>query len=206
MGEIDGDDEEILEELHILKTPQYVYFKGHFSILFKNGKTIDYPNSFALSNETLKDIEFISIQDKKVVTIENLTSFYRFNDNNAFAIFLSGYHNTIREKFLKKIYACNPSLQWYHFGDIDPDGFHILENLKRKTQIPFVPMYMDLKTLRTYSEYKELNANDRKKAQSLMQNGLYVDVLEYMLNNNCKLEQEVISANLPDKVSVYEQK
>ena len=67
-------------------------------------------------------------------------------------------------------------------------------------------MYMDLKTLRTYSEYKELNANDRKKAQSLMQNGLYVDVLEYMLNNNCKLEQEVISANLPDKVSVYEQK
>ena len=107
-GEIDGDDEEILEELHILKTPQYVYFKGHFSILFKNGKTIDYPNSFALSNETLKDIEFISIQDKKVVTIENLTSFYRFNDNNAFAIFLSGYHNTIREKFLKRYMLAIP--------------------------------------------------------------------------------------------------
>ena len=56
---------------------------------------------------------------------------------------LSGYHNLAKQAFIKQIAGDNPGKQWHHFGDIDPDGFYIVENLIRGTGIDFHMVYMD---------------------------------------------------------------
>ena len=102
------------------------------------------------------------------MTVENLTSYNRINDNKSTFIYLSGYHNAAKQRFLKKIAENNGGVSWFHFGDIDPDGYFILKNLIKKTKISFVPLYMDVQQLKNYKQYcKPLEKNDMVKANSL---------------------------------------
>lgn len=97
------------------------------------------------------------------MTIENITTFNSFSDK-----------------------------QFLHYGDIDVGGFYILKHLCQKTGICFRPFNMDIATLQKYSEYtKPLMKNDKKRLRNLLESD-YGSVAEYMLKNNCKLEQEAL--------------
>lgn len=186
----------ILEYHNIFDNPTYIYFKGNALIHFTDGNiiTIIPENPIALSSVSIKNISKVEIQNQEIITVENLTSFNRVSKTNSFYIYLSGYHNSAKQEFLKLVYEQNKDKVYFHFGDIDPDGFHILENLKIKTGIPFVGYKMSCSELEAYSAYtKTLEQNDITKANSLISQGLYVDEMNYMLQNNCKLEQEIIS-------------
>lgn len=81
---------------------------------------------------------------------------------DTFLVFLSGYHNSAKQNLMRKIYEENIGLRWMHFGDIDPDGFYILEHLRRGTGIDFEPVYMSKNELEKYKEFgKLLTENDR---------------------------------------------
>ena len=159
--------ESVFEECGIVKTPTYICLKG-------NG----------------------------VVTVENLTSFHDYPDKEDFVIYLGGFHNRTKRKFLKALYGQNPNKQYRHFGDIDAGGFYILEHLKMHTGIPFKSLYMNVDVLEKYhAQTKTLTQNDRKRIENLLnkleemhiKNELsedYREVLAYVLENNCKLEQE----------------
>lgn len=195
---IDNDRERekvVLEEFGIYSNPSYVYLKGDLRITFADGRNLWIGTApMALSSELLKNIRKIVVDSNNIVTIENLTSFHRVNADDCTYIYLAGYHNTEKQLLLKRIAEENPDRKWFHFGDIDPDGFYILEHLKRGTGIEFTPMFMGLDELRTYEKYcKELIKNDRVKAEKLIRSGCYAEVLQYMLEHNCKLEQEIIS-------------
>ena len=186
----------ILEECNVYSNPSYVYFKGNGKITFENDKTLSvyYDIPLALSSQSINKIKSFEISDSKIMTIENLTSFNRMKESDTFFIFLSGYHNTIKQNFLEKIYQQNSNKQFYHFGDIDPDGFFILENLQKKTHIDFKPYKMGIEELKKYSDFsKTLEENDITKANSLIEEGKFVEIMNYMLENNIKLEQEIIS-------------
>ena len=84
-------------------------------------------------------------------------------------------------------------------GDLDVYGFLILENLKEKTGIPFMPLMMDVKTLERFYKagmYKDLTTTDKKVILEKKDTKLiaYTDVLMFMLDINCKVEQESIKA------------
>ncbi len=186
----------ILEECNVYSNPSYVYFKGNGRITFEDGKYIPiYPDiPLALYSPSISKIAAFEINDSKIMTVENLTSFNRINDTGTFFIFLSGYHNSAKQKFLQKIFQQNSNKLYYHFGDIDPDGFFIMENLRSKTQIDFKPYKMSVSELERYSSFtKRMEENDIAKANSLISNGKYLETLNYMLRNNVKLEQEIIS-------------
>ncbi|WP_295039150.1 Wadjet anti-phage system protein JetD domain-containing protein [uncultured Fibrobacter sp.] len=188
----------ILENLNVYKNPSYIYFKGSAKIKFTDGRILDVMQNkaLALPSTEVSDIDEIDILNKTVMTIENLTSFNRVRGTDVFFLYLSGYHNSIKQVLLKKIFDQNQSknILYYHFGDIDPDGFYILENLRKKTEIDFKPYCMDVKSLKKYRNYtKSFESNDIKKAESLIAVGKYVDIATYMLNNKIKLEQEIIS-------------
>lgn len=189
-------DKAILEECNIFSNPSYVYFKGSGTITFENGNCIKiFPDiPLALSSAAISKIEIFEIADNKIMTVENLTSFNRIKKTNTFFIFLSGYHNSAKQIFLKKIFNQNSNKEYYHFGDIDPDGFLILDNLRSKTQIDFKAYKMGIAELQKYSSYtKPLEKNDLRKAESLITKGKYTEILDYMLKRNLKLEQEIIS-------------
>ena len=67
-------------------------------------------------------------------------------------------------------------------------------DLLEKTGIQFNPLFMSVKELQRYKKYcKQLEKNDIIKAESLIKMHFFDKVMDFMLENNCKLEQEIIS-------------
>ncbi len=195
--------DEILAEYGIYHTPNYVYFKGNVSLGIGSDA---YPigqlrQGIGISGE---DIERISFRDagqiKKVITIENLTTFFRWEEPESLMVYLGGYHNSVRRALLKELYRTLPDAEYYHFGDIDVGGFLIYEDLCRKTGIPFRRYKMDLDTLVQYERFgKPLTENDRVRIERMLKEKpdvAYGDVLRYMLDAGVKVEQECFTGPL----------
>lgn len=199
---LDGVDDKrereqiVLAEHNIYSNPSYLYVKGDATLKLSNLPSMELSLStpIAFSSTSLQNLERIEIHASKVMTIENLTSFNRMQEQGYFYLFLSGYHNTAKQHLLMQIAKQNGGLQWFHFGDIDPDGFLIIEHLRKKTGIEFTPIYMGCEELEKYAKYcKPLEDNDITKAKNMLQKGLHQKEMEYMLSHNCKLEQEIVS-------------
>lgn len=192
-------ESEILEHFMVVKNPQYFYFKGNCEIRFSDGATVSVAREhpIALCSSSIRSIIYVETPCHTVMTVENLTSFNRMQDKDTFFVYLSGYNNSSKTQFLKKLYKDNSVKNWFHFGDIDPDGFFILSNLRKKTGINFSPYLMGIDELEKHKDYcKSLEPNDITKANSLIQAGIYPEIMDYLLKNNCKLEQEIISWKL----------
>jgi len=188
------DKPTILENYNIVRTPTYVNFKGNAIVNINNQKiNLNLLNSdIGVSSVMLQSINSIKVKAKKVITIENLTSFHRFNDRDYFVIYLGGFHNEVRRNFIKKLFNNNKDILYYHFGDIDAGGFYILNHLKVMTGVDFKPFKMDVETLSTHKKYtKCLTENDRVRLNQL-KGSTFDQVIDYMLEKNCKLEQESI--------------
>lgn len=191
----------MLEEFQIYTNPSYIYLKGNIEIQLEDGQRIRIGDApIALSSELIQKMEAIRVNADKVVTVENLTSFHRLKDEKCAYLFLAGYHNSAKQAFLKQVYKENPEKQWFHFGDLDPDGFYILKHLRKGTGIDFMPLHMGVPELETYSGYgRELSEPDKVKARNLLKKGFYAEVMQYMLEHDCKLEQEIISYEIMKK-------
>jgi len=195
------EKDDILGYYNLYENPTYVLIKGNARICFDESaiELSEMPGGIALSNGSLAGIHKISVKADKVITVENLTTYHDCDEQDAVYIYLGGYHNTSKQKLLELIYENNGDKEYYHEGDLDVYGFLILENLISKTQIPFKPLLMDVETIERFYRaglYKTLTARDRKMIDSKKDGQLsaYKDVLEYMLEYNCKVEQESIKA------------
>lgn len=186
------EDDEILSEYNIIKNPGFIAVKGIG--VFKKGNSVinleDFDSEFLISSNMIDDIEMVNIPVNKVITIENLTSFYQTSVNDALLVYLGGFPNHLRRKFLLKVYELIPNVEYYHFGDIDAGGMNIYSFLKESTCIPFKPLKMDVDTLVQYKEQCiSLTSNDRERLNRIKES-CFKSVVQYMLENNIKLEQE----------------
>lgn len=204
----------VLEECGIVHTPTYVMMKGN-GVLTLGGcrsgnaaeQKIDLSllsGDIALSTESIKNLTGVVVLGKRVVTVENLTSFHDYTAGEDFVIYLGGFHNKVKRDFLIYLYQQNPEKEYRHFGDIDAGGFYILEHLKRKTGIAFRSLHMNVSILQQYeADQKSLTENDRKRLQQLREilqeqkrRGEcvedYGEVIDYMMRKGCKLEQEAV--------------
>lgn len=187
----------LLEEFYIYSNPAYIYLKGDARICLEDGRELriyhDLPMSIPF--ETFQKAKSIQIRDATLMTVENLTSFHRLEREHIFYLFLSGYHTRTKQALLQRIARENPGLSWHHFGDLDPDGLAIAGHLIRKTGLPFQLCAMGVQELQRFQTYaKPLEAPDRAKAEEMIKQGSsYAGILQYMLEHNCKLEQEIIS-------------
>lgn len=193
-GEYD-DKDTVLEEHNIIKTPTYVMVKGKG--ILHCGETIDLSKikgDIGLSTQTLKALSSVELKGANVITIENLTTFHKYHSDNELVIYLGGFHNSIKRDFIKLVAECNSNAVFKHFGDIDAGGFYILEHLKRKTEINFIPYNMDIKTLEDNKEHWiKLTENDKNKLSFIAENECYSEIIDFMIKNECKLEQEAIA-------------
>lgn len=187
---------EWLSEHNIYQTPNYVYLKGEVGIWIED-REIDlslFKQGLGISGEDIEKIEIVkSNHVNRIITIENLTTFFRWQENNSLIIYLGGYHNTTRRDLLNKIYQTYPKAEYCHFGDMDAGGFEIYYNLYERTKIPFRMYHMDLDTLQKYEKYgKKLTENDKKRLHGMLDKEEIQGLIEYMLKKNVKLEQECI--------------
>ncbi len=195
----DSDEEEPLLRYNVYKNPTFVYLRGvgRFKI---NEQVVDLErlnSELILSSHHIEKLEVLDLNCEEIVTIENLTTFYEYPIKNRCVIYLGGFHNEIRRKLLCKLYDFNKKIRYYHSGDIDAGGFYILNHLIEDTKIPFEARNMDIDTLIEYSNYTiGLTDRDKKRIKKLLLNERlknYYDVLNYMLDNNVKIEQENIN-------------
>ena len=198
----DMDNDVILAEYGSDRTPNYVYVKGSGRLRIGTPEAYDIDlrslrQGIGLSGEDLDGLEWkVDVSVKRIITIENLTTFFRWEEPDSVLIYLGGYHNAVRRKFLQKLYQVFPEAEYFHFGDIDVGGFEIYEDLCRRTGIPFTTYKMGISELEQYEQYtRELTENDRKRMDSLLNNEAYENVwpiLRYMKEHGKKLEQESI--------------
>lgn len=193
--------DEILSDYMIKKEPQKFSIKGKF-ILSIDRKELDFsvfPDGIELDTNSLKKIDCIKVTAKKFMTIENRTSYLRYSAPDTVTFYLGGYANRFQRDFIKKVYDDNPSLEFLHFGDIDAGGFWIHHNLCEITGVDFKTFCMSKDEL-SQKQYESclhrLTDNDTARLQELKEMRVYADTIQYMLQHNVKMEQEIISLEL----------
>lgn len=201
------DTYDILGEFNTAKNPTLVMFKGVGSFVINECKVelASFPHGIGISSNDLSLVQFRRDREvRQVITIENLTSFNRFQREDALMIYLGGFHNTARRNLLLEIHQIYPEAEYLHWGDIDVGGFRIFLDLCNKTGIPFQTMYMKAEVLEKYKAYtKELSSNDRRELDRILAEseisgnkslaGEDINTLRRMREWNVKLEQEVVT-------------
>lgn len=207
-AEIRDEDEmiadEILEKYHIYRDTPNLCIKGNAVLVF-NGKKMDISGlgkGVEFASSDLKDLEHIQIASKRFLTVENKTSYLRYQTEDAVVFYLGGFADRNQRNFLIKVIAENPNLIYQHFGDIDAGGFRIHANLCEITGKAFQMFHMSEAELQN-PEYKScllpLNENDRAALQTLKMDSRYASVVSYMLKQGIKLEQEIVSLRMMQK-------
>lgn len=203
--EFSGEDYERIDDVYaehgIVKNPLFAYLRYGMKVNI-NGQVIDLDvldDNFSLTDKEIGKMKILSISKKRVITIENLTTFYYYPDKDAIVIYLAGYHNSTKRELLKKIHEFDSSLPFYHIGDIDWGGFNILFDLRKKTGIDVHPLMMGIPELERYaSECKHLSQNDTKRLGLMLQREEakeFHETIRYMLEHDVKLEQENLDFN-----------
>jgi hypothetical protein len=191
-------------DYHIYKEPQKLCVKGNVVITL-SGNNVDlsgFSEGIEIMASDLTNIQSVKICTSKFMTIENRTSFLRYKDDDTVTFYLGGYANRYQREFIKMIHDTNPDTKYMHFGDIDAGGFWIHHNLCEITGIDFALFYMSSDEL-INEEYEsclhDLTENDIARLKELKEMDLYRYTVNYMLENNVKLEQEIISLNLMNR-------
>lgn len=181
----------ILPLYGVIKTPEYIRAEGDMTVTFPNGKefrTWGFPYLF--SSKYLDDIRGIQAHCSRIITIENLTSYEDFQEENFLKIYTGGFLSFPARLLLRKIYNSNPDALYLHWSDIDCGGIRIFRQVKR--YIPSaMPYRMDITTLEEYAGYgTRLTVNDRDFLCRCVDDPYFSDLAAYMLDNDIKLEQE----------------
>lgn len=190
------NENEAFETFGIIRNPTIVFVKGKmkFKVQDQQINLEKLNNHFAIFSDYIQELEIIDIDVKQVITVENWTSFNDLELDDTLIIYLGGFHNTALTQFLSKVYKyLNDKIKYYHFGDIDAGGLYIYLNLIKKTNIPFQTWKMDLETLKNYEKYaRALTKNDITRLKKLKEEYNH-PIIDYMLEKNIKLEQEIIT-------------
>lgn len=192
-------EKEMLGKLHILKAPDALLIKGFGTILFHDGTELALHSSssedFYSFGQHIVDSIF-HIKCKKIITIENLTTFHECPyHEDAMMIYTGGFAGKIVVDALKKINVSSI----YHSGDLDAYGFRIVKNLSEKTGFIVHPYHMNIDT---YEKYKEsaipMTKDNAVLFSKMLEDDFYSEddksLFKTLLHDGKTLEQEALSA------------
>ncbi len=197
----DMSDEAILEEFNIYKNPSWLMLKGSGSMKIGDSE-LDIsllPLGIGIAGADIDKVSFYASKPpRRILTIENLTSFHRWRDKEGgtLAIYLGGYANKHRRQLIKKLYKIYPDAEYLHFGDIDCGGFYIWKALCEGTRVHFATVKMDIETyLANYTYGRALTDNDRRTLMRMKEDSFFAEqyeLFDLMLEKKMKTEQEGI--------------
>lgn len=194
-------NDDILKDFHIQNIDQEILIKGDVTISFSGYSLAvgNFVNGVAFPSSEIGRIDSIDVATNKLLTIENKTAFYRFDNDEYVVMYLGGYANRYQTELIKKIHGYDPKVEFFHFGDIDMGGFFIHQHLCNSTGIHFEMLHMGIEELDAPENrncLQCLTEADRERSGSLLEIPEYRDIVTLMLEKNIKLEQEIICLNI----------
>ena len=197
IGENIFEEENLLERFNVFDMDQEICIKGPVIIEFNN-KTMDIGGLSGGVAFSIKDLEIIKrmiVNGNRVMTIENKTSFLRMDNEGCF-VYLGGFATKPQVAFIRKLIENNPDKEYLHFGDIDAGGFWIHKKLCEQTNKKFGLFCMNEEILKndSFKDYlRPLTEKDVIRLRNLESDPEYQKCIEWMLQNDCKLEQEIVA-------------
>lgn len=189
-----------LEKYSVEKPDPLIQIRGRVDICMGDGSVLKaelFRSGLGFRAGDLDDTCRIIVRDDAFLTVENQVSFLRHCPTDTATMFLSGFANTAQIRLLKRIKRDNPGLIFLHFGDIDAGGLRILEHLRRETGIRIEPYHMGIEELKNPEYSTCLRPLENGDANNLeFMEGEFPELIRYMLESNCKLEQEIVSLYL----------
>ena len=206
------DDWGLLQKHQIKRPPERIPLTGPLDLEMPGISQSDISNSsvhlhleagfssISLPEDILRSAIITSCSAKAIITVENLTSFSELllvRPLNIVAIHTGGFASPALILFLRSLHSYTPTIPFFHWGDIDAGGIRILAHLRK--QIGYIiPVGMDKETLERGAIYAQtLTSNDNDSLTKLLTDTTVKDctsLIDYMMENNLKLEQEAVNA------------
>lgn len=201
-------DEEWLDLIGLTRNPQYVHFCGslQFFIDKQSYLTTGLLGGIGLSQKTTELMTDLKTNARRIITIENLTSYHHWIERRErhgaeeLVIYTGGFPHRSLQDFLKMLSMLKGEngelIQIMHWGDIDLGGIRIFEFIKSRLIPSLKSLWMDIETLQRL-EQKASTITDTYAGQiaAALEDSRYEcwkPLLKYMLEQNIRLEQEAI--------------
>lgn len=172
-----------------------VYQTGHFR------------GGVGLKNATIEDMQIEHVVGKRIILIENMTSFEQwisareasvYESYEELVIYTGGFPHRTLQHFLQVLSASlDEALPVFHWGDIDLGGIRIFDYLKQAYFPSLKPLFMDVHTLQTYKHSgSQLTKAYKQAIEKVLHSNRYPDwepLLSTILAEDIRLEQECIT-------------
>jgi len=142
LEQVTGGQMRSLEDVGILQVPRFVLIHGPLGLLL-GGKWLNVgllQGPCRLSETDLHQATQIACTAKRCLTVENETSFHELAKLNSGELLVcTSYPGSATLTLLQKLPA---AMEFWHFGDSDPEGFDILRDLRARSGRPFQSLFM----------------------------------------------------------------
>lgn len=199
------DDWELLRTYHLHRPQVYIPVAGPLVLEILPGScppaTVDLtalPMGLGLPDELLRIASISRCRASAVLTIENQTSFQELllqRPASLLTILSNGFPSPVLVRFLHRLREGEPTLPFFHWGDLDAGGLDILGYLRRQLG-PIQSLGLDIQTFEAYrSAARSLAADDAQRLQDFLADTVLLDhapLIKHLLKTCLKLEQEAI--------------
>ncbi|MGO8674255.1 MAG: Wadjet anti-phage system protein JetD domain-containing protein [Limisphaerales bacterium] len=192
LKQVTGGQLRSLEDVGILQAPRFVLLHGPLRLLL-SGVWLDIgalQGPSRLSETDIDRASQVETSARRCLTVENETSFQKLADLRSGELLLcTSYPGSATLALLRKL---PERLEFWHFGDSDPEGFDILRDIRERSGRPFRALQMGWRPL---ASSPSLDAVDERLLRKLLASPAMQaerEVLSAILNAGKKgnLEQE----------------
>lgn len=196
-----GDDEAgLLRAHHLHRLPEYILLCGPVTLRMADRQfaLTPFQSGIALPASTIREATVVDSTARAVITIENAASYHELiamSTPEVLHIYTGGFASPTVISLLRAIRNRQPSLPFFHWGDLDAGGLRILAHL-RKHLVEVSPLAMDSATFAGHRRSAQpLTARDRDSLAQLRRHPALADcagLIDALLAAGQKLEQEAI--------------
>ena len=199
-----GDDDwALLRAHHLDRVPEYVPLAGPLVLEWKDRRLdlSSFAEGVALPATTLYAARVAACDARRVITVENMTSFSQLVALRApcvLALFTGGFASPAVTSLLRCARAASPQASLLHWGDLDAGGLRILAHLRASLAPNIRPLAMDVPTFEEHRDYAQSLTNEDRRAltrlRALPTLADCAELIDLLLAEGRKLEQEAVSA------------
>jgi hypothetical protein len=165
LTQINGGQAMKLEDLGLLANPRFVLCHGPLQLATPTG-ALDLAflsGPFRLSMDDIRRVTSLATRATRCVTIENETTFHELAKGHSGDLLIqTSFAGSGTLALLERLPR---SLEFWHFGDSDPDGFEILRDLRERSGLPFGALHM---WFRAAPRGPDLTPEERRKLERLI--------------------------------------